>query len=174
MLPISTDRLTLRAFTPADAPAFAAYRSDPGIARYQSWSTPFTLQQAERFIAEQAHLTGPTPGAWLQIAIDRDGTLVGDVAVHLSDDGRTAEVGCTLAADQHGHGFAREAVTALVADLFARGVGRIEANIDPRNEPSIRLFEHVGFVHHSTVKASAFIKGEWCDDAHYALTRPTT
>ena len=172
MLPIATDRLTLRAFTATDAPALAAYRSDPDIARYQSWSTPYPLEQAEQLIAAQAHLTGPAPGEWLQIAIDHDGTLVGDVAVHLREDGQTAEVGCTLAPDQQGRGYAREAVAALVGALFAEtSVRRIEAGIDPRNTPSIRLFEHVGFVHERTEEAAVLIDGEWCDDAHYALER---
>ncbi len=172
MLPISTDRLTLRAFTAADAPAFSAYRSDPGVARYQSWDIPFTIAQAEALIAGQVGVAGPPPGEWLQIAVDHEGTLVGDVAVHLSEDGQTAEVGCTLATAHQGHGYAREAVAALVDALFARGVVRIEASIDPRNEPSIRLFTGVGFTHQGTDEAAVFLKGEWCDDAHYALARP--
>jgi aminoglycoside 6'-N-acetyltransferase len=173
VLPISTDRLTLRAFTAADAPAFAAYRSDPAIARYQSWDIPFTVEQAEHLIAGQADLTGPAPGEWLQIAVDRSGTLVGDVAVNLSEDRETAEVGCTLAADHQGHGYAREAMDALLAALFeAVGVHRVTAGIDPRNRASIRLFEQLGFSHEGTDRAAVEIRDEWCDDAHYALDRP--
>jgi RimJ/RimL family protein N-acetyltransferase len=173
LLPISTDRLTLRAFTVADAARLAAYRSDPAVARYQSWTVPFSVERAKQLIAEQDHLAGPIPGAWFQIAIDRGGTLVGDVAVHLSDDGSTAEVGCTLAAEHHGHGWAREAVAALVDALFAEAeVQRIEARIDPRNDASIRLFQHLGFVHEGTDVAAVLIADEWCDDARYALGRP--
>ena len=36
-LPFATPRLRLRSFQAADAPAFAAYRSDADVARYQSW-----------------------------------------------------------------------------------------------------------------------------------------
>jgi RimJ/RimL family protein N-acetyltransferase len=173
LLPISTDQLTLRAFTAADAAPLAAYRSDPAIARYQSWSVPFGIERAEQLIASQAHLAGPTPGEWVQIAIDRGGTLVGDVAVHLSEDGETAELGCTLAADQQGHGHAREAVVAVVEALFATpAVQRLEARIDPRNQASIRLFEGVGFVHQGTDVAAVLVDGEWCDDARYTLDRP--
>ena len=34
---IVTDRLILRRLTPADAEAVLQYRSDPEVARYQSW-----------------------------------------------------------------------------------------------------------------------------------------
>jgi RimJ/RimL family protein N-acetyltransferase len=173
LLPVTTPRLTLRAFTAADAARLADYRSDPDVARHQSWSVPFSLEQAEQLIAAQGHLRAPSPGEWLQIAIERHGTLVGDVAVHLSEDGQTAEVGCTLAADQQGRGHAREAVAAVVEALFAEaGVQRIEARIDPRNEASIRLFQHLDFVHQGTEAAAVLIDGEWCDDALYALDRP--
>jgi aminoglycoside 6'-N-acetyltransferase len=172
LLPISTDRLTLRAFTVADAGRLAAYRSDPDVARYQSWTVPFSVGLAERLIAGQEHLRAPAAGEWLQIAVDHRGTLVGDVAVHLSEDGQTATVGCTLAADQQGHGWAREAVAALVNALFAEAdVQRIEARIDPRNDASIRLFQHLGFVHEGTDVAAVLIDDEWCDDARYALGR---
>ncbi len=33
-----TSRLRARAFTAADVDAFVAYRADPDVARYQSWS----------------------------------------------------------------------------------------------------------------------------------------
>ena len=39
-------RLTLRRFRAADAPVFAAYRSVPEVARYQSWYTPFSVTAA--------------------------------------------------------------------------------------------------------------------------------
>src|SRR5215217_805361 len=34
---VRTERLVLRRFSSADAEAFAAYRSDPEVARFQSW-----------------------------------------------------------------------------------------------------------------------------------------
>jgi len=49
-LPIETDRLILRKFELRDVPAFAAYRSDPEVARFQGWEAPFSEQQAAKFI----------------------------------------------------------------------------------------------------------------------------
>jgi RimJ/RimL family protein N-acetyltransferase len=61
---IETERLRLRPFEAGDLPAFAAYRSHPDVARYQSWDTTFSLTDAERFLAEQNAVTFGQPGAW--------------------------------------------------------------------------------------------------------------
>jgi RimJ/RimL family protein N-acetyltransferase len=42
MLILESERLMLRPFQEADIEPFAAYRSDPEIARYQSWEPPVT------------------------------------------------------------------------------------------------------------------------------------
>ncbi len=63
--PIDTDHLRSRALVADDAPALAAYRSDPDVARDQSWA---------------GALAGPTVDEWYQIGIDARGDLVGDVA----------------------------------------------------------------------------------------------
>ena len=100
----------------ADAPAFAAYRSEPAVARYQSWTAPYPLESAHRLIDEQP--AEPTAGGWIQLAIEHDGQLVGDVAVGLSGDGKVATIGYTLSSAHQGSGLATEAVGAVVDRLF--------------------------------------------------------
>jgi RimJ/RimL family protein N-acetyltransferase len=51
---IVTDRLRLRPFQAADLPSFVAYRSDPRVARYQSWDETYSTADAERFLAALA------------------------------------------------------------------------------------------------------------------------
>ena len=58
-LPLTTERLLLRAFRPDDAEPFAAYRSEPDIARYQSWSAPYAVAEARRLIADVSAMDGP-------------------------------------------------------------------------------------------------------------------
>jgi RimJ/RimL family protein N-acetyltransferase len=170
-LPIATDRLVLRKFTPPDAAGLAAYRSEPTVARYQSWATPYPLSAAQRLIDEQAHLDGPTAGAWLQIAIALDGDLIGDVAVRLGDDGHIAKIGYTIAPAHQRRGFGAEAVGALVTRLFEAGIHRVEASLDARNVASARLLERLGFRHEGTAISAELADGEWCDVAYYAMLR---
>ena len=55
---IETERLVLRRFERDDVEAFAAYRGDPDVARYQSWQD-YTHAEAEAFVAGDA---GHRPG----------------------------------------------------------------------------------------------------------------
>ena len=58
---LRTDRLILRRFSTDDIESFAAYRSDPDVARYQSWDPPFTRAQAQDFIEALADTDPDTP-----------------------------------------------------------------------------------------------------------------
>lgn len=165
-----TDRLTLRPFRAEDAEAFAAYRSDVDVARYQDWDVPFTMKAAEVFVARQVGMGWPSPGDWLQVAVEREGRLAGDVGVGWSSSGRRVTIGYTLAADQQGRGLATEAVEAVVDRLLADGTRRIDATLDPENVASMRLLERLGFEYEGRQAGAALVRGQWLDDLLYGLT----
>jgi RimJ/RimL family protein N-acetyltransferase len=170
---IETERLRLRRFRADDAAAFAAYRADPDVARFQGWEAGYPLDAAERFVKEMAAARPGVPGGWFQIAIaDRDtDDLLGDCVVHvLAADPTKAEVGYTMAPGHQGRGYATEAVRALVAHVFGTlDVTTVRAVTDARNTPSIRLAERLGMEHVDT--AHATFKGEPCVEYTYELTR---
>ncbi len=156
----------------ADAPVIAEYRSDPQIALFQDWMMPYTLEMARARLAEQAHRTGVTEGHWIQLAIERDGTVVGDLACHLHSGGRIAEIGYTLRAEFHGNGYATEAAEALIDHLLATTeVHRIEASLDPDNVASMRVLEAVGMQFESLSLQSYAMRGGYVDDMRYAMSR---
>ena len=80
---IVTERLSLRPFRVDDLATFVAYRSDPEVARYQSWDSTYSMANAESFLRSQRNVVFGQPGDWLQLAIvDRaTGTVCGDCAV---------------------------------------------------------------------------------------------
>jgi RimJ/RimL family protein N-acetyltransferase len=167
-----TDRLTIRRFRASDVRAFAGYRSEPEVARYQSWAAPFSTEQAHRFIDALAASDPDTPGQWFQFAVTESasGRLLGDVAAGIDADPRLARIGFTLAPAAQGRGFATEAVVALLDYLFrTRGKHRVSADCDPRNRASVRLLERLGFRCEAHHRRSAWSKGEWTDEAVYAL-----
>ncbi len=170
---IETERLVLRRFRPDDATAFAAYRSDPRVARYQSWDETYSVADAERMIASLAEAHPGEPGAWFQFAVaDRDtDVLVGDCGLHVhGSDPTRAEIGYTLAPAHHGLGLATEAVGALVGYAFRTlGVDRIQATADERNAPSIRVVERLGF--EAVARVHTTFKGERCVEETYELRR---
>src|SRR4051812_38889922 len=111
MVEITTERLLIRPFQVGDLEAFVAYRSDPDVARYQSWEPTYSMARAERFLNSQRAVVFGRPGEWLQRAIvDREaGTVHGDCAVRVvKDQPATAEIGITLAQTSQGNGVATE------------------------------------------------------------------
>lgn len=170
---LRTARLVVRRFCPADVPPFAAYRSDPEVARYQSWDVPFSEEQAERFVAGLSDDDPDTPGSWFQFAVAEaaGGALVGDVAAYVDEeDPRQARVGITLAADAQGRGYGTEALTALLDYLLIdRGKHRVTADCDARNVASARLLERVGMRREGHHLRSSWWKDEWTDEYLYAV-----
>jgi RimJ/RimL family protein N-acetyltransferase len=168
---LETDRLVIRLLNRADITEFTRYRNLPDIARYQGWDLPYTRDAAHALVDEVEKIGGPAADAWVQLAVTASGDrLVGDVAVWLDAIQRTAMIGYTIAPEQQGHGYATEAVAALLDWLFgSRKVHRVAASLDPRNLASARVLERNGFLHIGTARSAALERGEWCDDARFEL-----
>jgi RimJ/RimL family protein N-acetyltransferase len=168
---LQTERLVLRRFQAEDAVAFAAYRSDPQVARYQSWAAPVPLEQAERLVAVFAGGSPTAPG-WFQYAIAHrhNDVLIGDVGVNLHDNLMQAEIGFTLATPWHGKGYAFEALSRVLEHLYTdRNLRRICAECDARNLRSAKLLGRLGFTAEGCRRQHTFIKGEWTDDLLFGM-----
>lgn len=157
----------------SDISEFTRYRNLPSVARYQDWPVPYTRDLAHELVDEMERLTGPTPGTWVQLAIEEDGRLVGDYAVWLDPDARLAMIGYTIAPEHQGRSLAVMATDLVVERLFThQRVHRIAATIDPRNAASARVLERCGFGHVGTAPEAAWSRGEWTDDARFSLLEP--
>jgi RimJ/RimL family protein N-acetyltransferase len=169
---IVTERLVLRALRPDDAEAMFAYRSDPEIMRYQGWDSE-SLADVRAFIADNACYRAYAPGSWRQFAITlrTTGELLGDCGVHVPEDKpEQAEFGITLATAFQRRGYASEALRALLRLVFdTLGKHRAFASVDPRNAPSIALFERAGFRKEAHHVESLWLMGEWVDDVIFAM-----
>lgn len=173
--PIHTDRLLLRPFQPGDLAGYHARRNDPDVARYQDWELPYSLERAERVVAELVALDGPKDDEWwAAIVSERDsGEVFGDVGVELSWGGRTAEVGYTFAKEHWGNGYAAEAVEALVEYLFDdTGVTRVFGGLHPDNPASAMVLERTGFLFEGHTRSSFWLGDVVSDDWIYGMTRP--
>lgn len=173
MFEINTERLTLRPFLAADLPAFVAYRSDPEIARYQSWDATYSLHDAERFLASQRDLEFGEPGEWVQLAalVRHDERLAGDCAVRIVDEQpATAEIGVTFSRAYQGVGLATEALTAVITALLSEhAIHRVYAQVDDRNLAVQRLLDRLGFRCEARLTDAEWFKGEWSTVRVYAV-----
>ncbi len=162
--PLKTNRLRIQPLSKEDAAEFATYRSDPEIARYQTWDSPYTQAQALELIESQAGLDLPPNGEWLQLGIhlNESGELIGDLALHALDAAEPSfEIGYTIAKRFQGQGYAKEAASALIEYLMREvGSKRFIATPDRRNLPSIRLLQSLGFTQRPEKSWDEFFKGE--------------
>lgn len=175
MLPLHSPRLLLRPFRDSDAETFAAYRSDPQVARYQNWEAAFSLADAQIFISELMEVQPGRPGEWYQLALElKDGGhMIGDCGFHLHlSDARQAEIGFTLAPAFQGQGYGSEAVRRLLDYLFADlKLHRVIAICDALNTASARLLERVGMRREGHFVENIWFKGGWGSEYSYAILR---
>jgi RimJ/RimL family protein N-acetyltransferase/GNAT superfamily N-acetyltransferase len=172
--PIRTRRLVIRAFTPDDVDGFHARRNEPEVARYQDWVTPYPRSESERVVAELAAMEGPTNDEWWMAVVDdgATGATLGDLALHLTDAAKTAEIGYSFGHAHWGRGYAVEALEALVAYLFDElDVTRVFGMLHPDNPASAMVMERTGFLFEGHTRSSFWLDGEVSDDWIYGLTR---
>lgn len=170
-LELPTPRLLLRPLRGEDVDALFALYSDPEVARYGSRPAWTERTQAERMI-EQDQLDLAS-GTHIRLAImgRADGALLGTLSLFEIDLGsRRAEVGYGLAPLHWGHGYAQEAVRALLAYAFGPlDLNRVQADIDPANQASGRLLERMGFKFEGVLRERWIVAGVVSDSAMYGL-----
>ncbi|HBG59560.1 MAG TPA: GNAT family protein [Anaerolineaceae bacterium] len=170
---IEYGRIILRPLQEIDLVKFSQYRSDREVARFQSWSAPYSLAQGRELLTRMLGNPMGTPGEWFSFAIilEEQGVLIGDCAFQiLANDGLQAQFGITLSREFQGKGYAFEAITALFSFLFDRfNLHRIFAVCDVKNIASYTLLERVGMRREATFVENIFFKGEWGSEYLYAL-----
>lgn len=172
--PIPTPRLVIRPPEPSDAGALHARRNDPAVAEHQSWQVPFARERADELVRSAAAMDGPVDGEWWMATVCLAATdeIVGDLAVRLTWDGRSAEIGFTFARQHWGQGYALEAAGALVRWLVEdAGVRRVHAMTHPDNVASTMLLERLGMRYEGRTRGSFWVGDECTDDLLYGMTR---
>ncbi|MCP3141733.1 GNAT family N-acetyltransferase [Pyxidicoccus xibeiensis] len=167
---VVASRLVLRRLRADDLEALVAYRNDPEVARYQSWSD-YDAKRGSALI-ESMHGRQPGEPGWFQFAIALKDTdaLVGDCALRTDDDVRTGEIGFTLSRQHQGKGLGTEAVRALLGYTFdTLQMHRVIGVTDAKNTAAATVLERVGMRREGHYLENAWFKGAWGDEFLYAL-----
>lgn len=161
---IVTDRLILRRARIEDLDDVHAMLSHPAAMRY--WSTPEHETRAQsRDWLEAMVGAGAESDDFL---IEHGGRVIGKAGAW-----RLPEIGYLLHPDHWGKGLAFEALTAVIARLFAaHTMPELIADVDPRNLASLRVLQKLGFVETGRAERTLQWRDEWCDSIYLALRRP--
>lgn len=144
---IETGRVRLRWLTDADVPALFRVFSDPEVMQYWS-SLPMREPSEATALLDQIHQCHRDKSLfqWGVALRDNDRVVGTTTLAHVDRRNRRAEIGYALDRAQWGKGLMTEALTALFDYAFGDlSLHRIEADVDPRNGPSIGLLERLGF-----------------------------
>jgi len=170
---LRTARLILRPFHSGDAENLLRVFADDEVVRYWSSGAWTDIAQAEAMIAEA--LQGYADGSIVRyaIALPETDQLIGICNLRgFFAQNRRCELGYALGRVHWGHGYAFEALDALLGHAFdALDINRIEADIDPRNDASARLLKRLGFRKEGIMPERWFVHGEMADTAFYGLLR---
>jgi RimJ/RimL family protein N-acetyltransferase len=140
-------RVRLRWLAEDDVGALFEIFSDPAVARF--WSAPPITRRAQARELLRDVRRGFRERDLFEwgLALRRTDEIVGTVTLWRFDvENRHAEVGFALARRAWGRGLMREGLNLAIGLCFGPlGLRRLEADVDPRNEASLRLLEGLGF-----------------------------
>jgi RimJ/RimL family protein N-acetyltransferase len=124
---------------------FERYASDPDVTRYLGWPRHRSIADTQAFLAFSASEWDCWPAGPYLIRSGTDGRLLGGTGLGF-ETREQAVTGYVLAKDAWGHGYATEALEAVME--VARGVGVVHlyALCHPEHHASWRVLEKCGFV----------------------------
>jgi [ribosomal protein S5]-alanine N-acetyltransferase len=147
--------------------------ADPRVMRYWS-SGPLPNREAaaamQREIAQ--HNLSDTQMKW-GLALRDTNILIGTVTLfNLSRSNGRAEIGYAMGSAYWGKGYMNEALKALIVHAFdVMNFRRLEADVDPRNDASVRTLERLGFQREGFLRERWHVGGEIQDAYFYGLLK---
>jgi RimJ/RimL family protein N-acetyltransferase len=171
---ITTSRLRLRWISTDDVDSLFRIFGNPEVMRY--WSTPpLPNREAAIELLNDIH-DSYNRQVMLKWGVARqvDNVVIGTTTLYNIDLGnRRAEVGYALGREHWGQGYMHEALQALLKYCFETlDLRRLEADVDPRNNPSIQTLERLGFQREGYLRERWEVDGEIQDAFFYGLLRP--
>jgi ribosomal-protein-alanine N-acetyltransferase len=170
---LTTDRLLLRPFTDADAPAVQRLAGDRAIAATTLLIPhPYPDGVAEEWFA--GHEPSWEQGTGLALAITQLETadVVGAVGLTISPEHRCGELGYWIGRPYWGRGYGTEAARATIAFGFeSMNLNRIEAHHFHTNPASGKIMRKLGMTLEGTMRQKIRKWGEFLDTHHYAILR---
>ena len=168
---LTTERLVLRETADRDVEAVFAMESDPVAMRY--WSKPpmRDISEAQAAVERAKGYFATRVGLRWSISRPADDRMLGHVSVfNFSEQSGRADIGYGLAREHWRHGFMHEALIAVVDYAFGpMSLRRLEADIDPRNQASLRALERLGFAREGLLRERWQVGEEISDSALLGL-----
>lgn len=162
MAKIETTRLLLRPVSRNDVADLHDIFSNLDAMAY--WSTPPHIDLAENEAWVEAMMSiDPREGE--DFVVECNGRVIGKAGLYTFP-----EIRFILNPNSWGKGYAQEALTALVDRAFSvHQLPSVDADVDPRNEASLRLLQRLGFQVMGRAPRTWNVGGVWYDSVFLRL-----
>lgn len=170
---LESDRLRLRESRLDDAEATLSVLSSDEVCRFYDLSPLKSMEEAAQLIASRAAAFARRERIRWVLARREDDGVIGSCGLSRWDEeAAQAEVGYELAPAWQGQGLMREALSSVLTFGFSQmQLQRVEANVVPGNEPSLRLLQRLGFRALELRRERGVWKGQSHDLIHHLLHR---
>ncbi|MGI5450042.1 GNAT family N-acetyltransferase [Streptomyces sp. CA-243310] len=172
---LTTARLHLRPFVPADADEVFAAAQDPDVQRWTLVPSPYERVHADTFVGEICP-TGWREGSGYGFAVrlGADGPLVAAIGVHVRvvDGENGHEIGFWATKEHRGNGYMTEALGAVARWAFTElGAPRLEWRAEVGNAGSRAVAEKAGFRFEGLLRAG-LVRGDTVRDCWIGALLP--
>jgi ribosomal-protein-alanine N-acetyltransferase len=149
---LTTARLRLRPFGPADLDAAHAVYADPEVMRWVGHGAHRMPAETRSALRGYADALAKRGYGFVAVVERASGDLIGDAGLHpLGGRGPDIELGYTLARSAWGRGYGTEIARALAEHAFdALGAERVFAQVEPANRASRHVLEKLGMTERAT------------------------
>lgn len=167
---ITTERLVLRPFAPADAPAIQRLASDRAIAESTLLIPhPYPEGAAAEWIAGHDDASNNHIFA---ITLREGGGVMGAIGLHVDSNHDRAEIGYWIGVPFWNRGYVTEAAKVIVEYVFnTLNLNRVFAFHFTRNPASGRVLQKIGMNREGTMRQHIVKWGEHVDVDYYGAVR---
>lgn len=160
---IRTERLFLREARESDLAAIHGVLSSAEATRYWFEPAHTSIEQSKNWLTSMIQIAEETGEDFI---VEHKGRVIGKVGFYAFP-----VIGFILHPDSWGRGFAREALSAVLRRAFeVHELDSVEADVDPRNERSLRLLKSLSFAEVGRAERTWNVGGEWCDSVYLRLS----
>jgi RimJ/RimL family protein N-acetyltransferase len=172
MKSLATARLALEPVTTANARELWRVLGMPDLRRYQDIPR-LRAEEFERQVRSRPARLAPRVTGRFEWLVRCGGDAIGWISLRINErSAETGEIGYSLIETARGHGYATEALGAVVDEAFAvTSLGELQACCVPENAASRAVLDRTGFGEVRVLRGGAMIRGRHVDVVLYALHR---
>lgn len=166
---IHTQRLLLRPFELKDVNDVFDYASDTEWSRFLPVPSPYTIKDAEEFVARNILRERDDEHG---LAIELGGRVVGGIGLRLEPPIAVGSLHYSLARDHWNQGLITEAAQAVIDWGFTDfGLEKVYSWADVENVGSWRVMEKIGMTREGTFRSHGVNRGVRQDFHYYGILR---